>query len=209
MLALVLTGVGILVSIGLGTSLVVLFAVATALTLLPALLTLLGNRIDAGRVVGRRRPVKQAEDTAWWRLRPPRLAPAVAVPGRRLGRAAHPGRPGTEPEDRLPGRRRQPDDPVGPARLRPAGRGLRTRLQLPAADRRRPARAPVSTTGRSPRCPSASPPTPASPTVGDAAGLSRTATPSCCPRSSPPGARTQPPPRPWTGCGPSPPTGST
>jgi RND superfamily putative drug exporter len=67
MLALVLTGVGILVSIGLGTSLVVLFAVATALTLLPALLTLLGNRIDAGRIVGRRRTVKRAEDTAWWR----------------------------------------------------------------------------------------------------------------------------------------------
>jgi putative drug exporter of the RND superfamily len=67
MLALVLTGVGILVSIGLGTSLVVLFAVATALTLLPALLTLLGNRIDAGRLVGRNRPVKQAQDSAWWR----------------------------------------------------------------------------------------------------------------------------------------------
>jgi RND superfamily putative drug exporter len=67
MLALVLTGVGILVSIGLGTSLVVLFAVATALTLLPALLSLLGDRIDAGRLVGRNRSVKQAEDTAWWR----------------------------------------------------------------------------------------------------------------------------------------------
>jgi len=67
MLALVLTGVGVLASIGLGTSLVVLFAVTTALTLLPALLTLLGDRIDSGRLMGRRRPVKQAEDTAWWR----------------------------------------------------------------------------------------------------------------------------------------------
>ncbi|MEP7180485.1 MAG: MMPL family transporter, partial [Pseudonocardiales bacterium] len=67
MLALVLTGVGVLASIGLGTSLVVLFAVATALTLLPALLSLLGDRIDAGRLVGRRRPVRQAEDTGWWR----------------------------------------------------------------------------------------------------------------------------------------------
>ena len=68
MAALVLTGLGFLASIGLSTSLVVLFAVATALTLLPALLSLLGNRIDAGRLVGRRRPVKQAEDTAWWRF---------------------------------------------------------------------------------------------------------------------------------------------
>jgi putative drug exporter of the RND superfamily len=68
MAALVLTGLGFLASIGLSTSLVVLFAVATALTLLPALLSLLGNRIDAGRLVGRRRPVRPAEDTAWWRF---------------------------------------------------------------------------------------------------------------------------------------------
>jgi putative drug exporter of the RND superfamily len=68
MSALVLTGLGFLASIGLGTSLVVLFAVATALPLLPALLTLLGDRIDAGRLVGRRRPVKRIEDTAWWRF---------------------------------------------------------------------------------------------------------------------------------------------
>jgi putative drug exporter of the RND superfamily len=86
MAALVLTGLGFLASIGLSTSLVVLFAVATALTLLPALLSLLGNRIDAGRVLGRRRPVKPAEDTAWWRFahrvagRPwPYLAVALAL----------------------------------------------------------------------------------------------------------------------------------
>jgi putative drug exporter of the RND superfamily len=68
MAALALTGLGFLASIGLGASLVVLFAVATALTLLPALLSLVGNRIDAGRLVGRRRPAKQADDTAWWRF---------------------------------------------------------------------------------------------------------------------------------------------
>jgi RND superfamily putative drug exporter len=68
MAALVLTGVGVLASMGLGTSIVVLFAVATALTLLPALLSLLGDRIDAGQLVGRRRPAKPAEATAWWRL---------------------------------------------------------------------------------------------------------------------------------------------
>ena len=71
MLALVLTGVGFLASIGLSTSIVVLFAVVTATTLLPAMLTLLGDRIDRGRVVGRRRaaaaPVA-VEDTRWWRL---------------------------------------------------------------------------------------------------------------------------------------------
>jgi RND superfamily putative drug exporter len=68
MAALVLTGLGFLASIGFSTSLVVLFAVATALTLLPALLSLLGDRIDAGRLVGRRRPATHAEDTTWWRF---------------------------------------------------------------------------------------------------------------------------------------------
>ena len=66
--ALALTGVGFLASIGLGTSIVVLFAVTTASTLLPALLSLLGDRIDTGRVVGRRRAAKPAEGTVWWRL---------------------------------------------------------------------------------------------------------------------------------------------
>jgi putative drug exporter of the RND superfamily len=66
--ALALTGVSFLASIGIATSIIVLFAVATALTLLPAVLTLLGDRIDAGRVVGRRRVAKPAEATAWWRL---------------------------------------------------------------------------------------------------------------------------------------------
>ena len=68
MAALVLTGLGFLGSIGLATSLVVLFAVASALTLLPAILTLLGDRIDAGRLIGRGRAPVPSEDTRWWRF---------------------------------------------------------------------------------------------------------------------------------------------
>jgi len=68
MAALALTGLGFLTSIGLSTSLVVLFAVATALTLLPAMLSLLGDRIHKGRLMGRKRPVKKPQDTAWWRF---------------------------------------------------------------------------------------------------------------------------------------------
>ncbi|MFR9751227.1 MMPL family transporter [Nocardia sp. 004] len=66
--ALALTGLGFLASIGLSTAFVVLVAVATALTLLPALLALLGDRIDAGRLVGRGRSVARVEETAWWRF---------------------------------------------------------------------------------------------------------------------------------------------
>ena len=68
MAALVLTRLGVLASIGIGTSLVVLLAVASAMTLLPALLTLLGDRIDAGRVLGRGRAAKPVENGAWWRF---------------------------------------------------------------------------------------------------------------------------------------------
>ena len=66
--ALLLTGVTFLASIGIATALVVLVAVAAALTLLPALLALLGGRIDAGRLPGRRRPPRAPEATASWRL---------------------------------------------------------------------------------------------------------------------------------------------
>jgi RND superfamily putative drug exporter len=65
--ALVLTGLTLLAGIGLATSIVVLFAVATALTLLPAVLTLLGDRVDKLRVL-RRKSAKAAEQTTWWRL---------------------------------------------------------------------------------------------------------------------------------------------
>ncbi|WAZ19136.1 MMPL family transporter [Streptomyces cinnabarinus] len=67
MAALALTGLGFLTSTGLSASLVVLFAVATALTLLPALLSLLGDRIHKRRRLGRKRPAR-SEDSAWWRF---------------------------------------------------------------------------------------------------------------------------------------------
>ncbi|MCW2832952.1 MAG: hypothetical protein JWN68_905 [Nocardioides sp.] len=66
--ALAITGLGILTSIGLATALMVFSAVAAAVTLLPALLSLLGDRIDSGRVVRRHRPVTRTEDNRWWRF---------------------------------------------------------------------------------------------------------------------------------------------
>jgi RND superfamily putative drug exporter len=66
--ALAITGIGVLTSIGLATSLMVLSAVLAAVTLLPALLSLLGDRIDKGRLPGRHRPAKPVQETAWWRF---------------------------------------------------------------------------------------------------------------------------------------------
>ncbi len=72
MASLALTGLGALASIGVATAIVVLSAVAAAVTLLPALLGLLGDRIDKGRLLRRHRPIdrpaKRAEETAWWRF---------------------------------------------------------------------------------------------------------------------------------------------
>ncbi|MFG1927719.1 MMPL family transporter [Cryptosporangium sp. NPDC048952] len=70
MVALVLTGLGFLISIGLATAIVVLTAVLAALTLLPAILSLLGDRIDRGHV----------RITAWRKRRPSGGAPVPAVP---------------------------------------------------------------------------------------------------------------------------------
>ncbi|MFE5889529.1 MMPL family transporter [Streptomyces sp. NPDC056462] len=72
MSALAVTGLSFLTSIGLSTSLVVLFAVATALTLLPALLSLLGDRIHKQRRrrlrTNRAKKPEGPETTAWWRF---------------------------------------------------------------------------------------------------------------------------------------------
>ena len=72
MASLAFTGLGALTSIGLATAIVVLSAVTAAITLLPALLALLGDRIDRGRLPRRHRPIdrpaKRAEQTAWWRF---------------------------------------------------------------------------------------------------------------------------------------------
>ena len=46
----------------------VLFAVAAAITLLPALLRLLGDRIDSGRLGRRHRTTGRTEDSLWWRF---------------------------------------------------------------------------------------------------------------------------------------------
>ena len=194
MAALVLTGLGFLASIGLSTSLVVLFAVATALTLLPALLSLLGNRIDGGRLVGRRRAAGNVQGTAWWRFahrvsgRPwPYLVAASAV---LLALAA----PALQMETGFPD---AGDDPTSTTHRRAYdlladsfGPGFNAPLLL-VVDLRRPG---LEATA-SPRWPSASPPTPASPWSASH-GPRRPGTWSYCPPPPPPHRPTPRPRRP-------------
>jgi RND superfamily putative drug exporter len=68
MASLAITGVGILTSIGLAVAIIVVAAVVSAVTLLPAVLSLLGDRIDNGRLVRRHRPVTSATQSVWWRF---------------------------------------------------------------------------------------------------------------------------------------------
>ncbi len=66
---LLLSGSAVFVSIGLATMLVVAIAVLGSLTVLPALLALLGDRIDRGRLPRfRRRRPRPARATAWERI---------------------------------------------------------------------------------------------------------------------------------------------
>ena len=71
---MLITGIGDFVSIGLGTILVVAIAVLGSLTVLPAVLALMGDRVDRGRVPGyRRRQARRLRReaqagrlTGWW-----------------------------------------------------------------------------------------------------------------------------------------------
>jgi uncharacterized membrane protein YdfJ with MMPL/SSD domain len=64
---LLFTGFGVFTSMALGAILVVAIAVLGSLTVLPAVLALLGERVDRGRL-WRRRPSRPANRTAWGRI---------------------------------------------------------------------------------------------------------------------------------------------
>ena len=99
--ALAITGLGVLTSIGLSTALMVLAAVAAAITLLPLCSSLLGDRIDTGKLIRRHRPAKRTEDSAWWRFgHRVSGAPGLTCWSRRRTRRDR--RPGPVDADRFP-----------------------------------------------------------------------------------------------------------
>ena len=141
---LFLTGYALFTGMAIGAIVVVGIAVAGSLTVLPALLSWLGDRVDKGRIpfLGRRRAAAKPSKGVG-RARPQGGPPPAAVGRRRHGRdAGHRGTRAWHPP-RLPGDRRpggpargvdHPDDPAGlPAEPR-SGRGGRDR---PAPQRHR------------------------------------------------------------------------
>ena len=94
---------GVLTSIGLATALMVLFAVAAAITLLPALLGAAG-RPDRQRSADPSSPHRRApRGHRLVALRAPGVRTPVAVPARRRRRAARPRHAHAVAPDRLPG----------------------------------------------------------------------------------------------------------
>lgn len=84
-LGLLFTGIPFVGAMGLAGALTVSATMAAALTLLPAVLGLLGRRVDAGRIRRRRRPAAPAADSRWPRwgrhVERHRLAYAVGATG--------------------------------------------------------------------------------------------------------------------------------
>jgi RND superfamily putative drug exporter len=67
LLGMFLLGLSFLYGVSMAAALAVLFTMSSALTLLPALLTIVGHRVDRLRIPGYRRKRPEAEGTRWYR----------------------------------------------------------------------------------------------------------------------------------------------
>lgn len=136
LLGMMLLGLSFLYGVAMAAAVAVLFTMIAALTLLPALLTIAGRRVDRLRIPGLGRTTSKAEDTALVPLEPRDPAPAGAL-GTALGRAPAPAlRPDPLPASRLQRRRHRPGGDYDPRGLRPARRRLRRGFQRTVLDRR-------------------------------------------------------------------------
>ena len=137
LMGMMLLGLSFLYGVAMAAAVAVLFTMIAALTLLPALLTIVGHRVDRLRIPGLgRAAVSIAEDSRWFRWsreiqrRPcPRRGPLRRP-------AAAPLHPDPLAAPRLQRRRHRPGRHDHARSLRPARRRLRPRLQRPLLDRR-------------------------------------------------------------------------
>ena len=137
LMGMLLLGISFLYGVAVAAALAVLFTMIAALTLLPALLTIVGRRVDRLRIPGLGgRSNSVAEDSRWfrWSREIQRRPGALGAALRRA--AAAPLRADAVAATRLQRRRnrRRRHDDAGS--VRPAGRRLRPRVQRPLPDRR-------------------------------------------------------------------------
>ena len=135
MLGLFAIGVGFLHAPALAASLAVLLTMLAALTLLPAILSKVGTRIDRLRI--RKPKPARAESSRWTPLEPDDPAPPLGRRDRVRRPADRARDPGALDRPRIRRCRHRSDRHQHPQGLRPARRRLRGRLQRAASDRRR------------------------------------------------------------------------
>ncbi len=136
LMGMLLLGLSFLYGVAMAAAFAVLMTMIAALTLLPALLTIAGRRVDKLRIPGLKRAPSTAEDTRLVPLEPRDPAPARCL-GPALRRpAARPLHPHPLAAPRLQRRRHRPSGNDDARGLRPARRRLRARLQRPLLDRR-------------------------------------------------------------------------
>ncbi len=144
-LGLFLTGLSYMYGVALSAAIAVLVMMFAAITLLPALLSYLGPRVDRLRIpLPRPDPAggHERQGVARRPLEPHGPAAPLDRGDRRDRDPARPGRTGPRHAPRVPGRRQRPaglDDPTG---IRPDHRRLRPGHQRPG-DRRRQAAQPI------------------------------------------------------------------
>ena len=150
-LGLALTGLPYMYGVAISASIAVLVVMLAAVTLLPALLSYLGPRVDRLRIpfLGRGLKVEGNGESLAGALEPRRPAAALDRRDSRHGAAARAGCARARHASRLPRRRQRPARHHDPPGVRPEHGGLRTGHERTARDRRRPARS-----GREARRPS-------------------------------------------------------
>ena len=138
-LGLFLTGLSYMYGVALAASLAVLVVMLASITLLPALLSYLGPRVDRLRIpfLGRARRAEGSEESLAVALEPCRAEAALDGGDRLDDPAAGARRAGARHAARLPRRRQRPAEHDDPQGLRPDLRGLRPGHQRPARDRGR------------------------------------------------------------------------
>ena len=180
-LGLALTGLPYMYGVAISASIAVLVVMTASVTLLPALLSYLGPRVDRLRLPFMRRSVKETGgegSLAWrWSHAVQRRPWIAAIAGDRGPARARDPRARHAPG--LPRRRQRPAEHDDPPGIRPQHGGLRARHERPAGDRRRPARR-VRRRRRSTRSRRRSATSPASPSSRRRASTTR-ATRRCSP----------------------------
>ena len=139
LLALLVAGIPLVTSLGYSSAVAVVTAVLAALTLLPAVMAIVGKHIESARLPTALRPSPKDVDRGFWGGWARRSDQAAVVGDPRRARPVDPAdRPVPLAEPRPGGHRRHAEVDHRAPGLRPAVGGLRRRLQRPAPRRGRP-----------------------------------------------------------------------